>query len=126
MPPTLRTGLAARLDYLVPEGRTAPHLLPESAEFAALPATGYLVGLVEWACLGALASHLDEDERTVGVHVDLSHEAPTPPGCGVTIEVELIAFDGRWHAGRPRRAGQDLGRSVISGQRGCTWLESLV
>ncbi|WP_405876636.1 MULTISPECIES: thioesterase, FlK family [unclassified Streptomyces] len=31
--------------------------------------------------------HLDEGERTLGVHVDLSHEAPTPPGETLTIDV---------------------------------------
>jgi fluoroacetyl-CoA thioesterase len=95
---TLRPGLTGHLDYTVPASRTVPHLLPESAEFAGLPsvlATGYLVGLVEWACMRALDGHLDEDERTVGVHVDLTHQAPTPPGDTVTIDVELTAAQGR-------------------------------
>ena len=95
---TLRPGLTARLDYTVPEDRTVPHLLPESAEFAALPpvlATGYLVGIVEWTCMRALDGHLDDDERTLGVHVDLSHEAPTPPGCTLTVHAELTEVDGR-------------------------------
>ena len=95
---TLRPGLTARLAYPVPATRTVGKLLPESAEFAALPevlATGYLVGLVEWACMRALAGHLDPEERTLGIHVDLSHEAPTPPGSTVAIAVELTAIDGR-------------------------------
>ncbi|GAA4629822.1 thioesterase family protein [Actinoallomurus vinaceus] len=95
---SLRPGLTATLYYRVPETRTVPHLLPESDEFGGMPsvlATGYLVGLVEWTCMRALAGHLDEGERTVGVHVDLSHEAATPPGCAVTIDVELTAVDGR-------------------------------
>jgi fluoroacetyl-CoA thioesterase len=95
---TLRSGLTATLDYRVPKTRTVPHLLPESDEFGRMPpvlATGYLVGLVEWTCMRALSEHLDDGERTVGVHVDLSHEAATPPGCTVTITVELTAVDGR-------------------------------
>jgi fluoroacetyl-CoA thioesterase len=58
-------------------------------------ATGYLVGLVEWTCMRALKDHLDDSERSVGVHVDLTHEAPTPPRRTVTIDVELTAVDGR-------------------------------
>ena len=95
---SLRPGLTARLDYVVPDGRTVPHLLPESEEFAALPpvlATGYLVGIVEWTCMRALHGHLDGGEQTLGVHVDLSHEAPTPPGGTLTVDVELAAVDGR-------------------------------
>lgn len=95
---TLQPGLTARLDYTVPKERTVPHLLPESAHFAAMPsvlATGYLVGIVEWACMRALDGHLDDDEQTLGVHVDLSHEAPTPPGGTLTVHAELTAVDGR-------------------------------
>ncbi len=84
--------------YTVPEHRTVPNLLPESADFAAMPhvlATGYMVGIIEWACMEALHGHLDEGEITLGTHVDLSHVAPTLPGSTVTIEVELTAVDRR-------------------------------
>jgi len=95
---TLRPGLTATLTYEVAEDRTVAHLLPEASEFADMPqvlATGYLVGLVEWTCMRALDGHLDDSERTVGVHVDLSHDAPTPPHRAVTVDVELTAVDGR-------------------------------
>lgn len=98
MRPTLEPGLDATLSYQVPAERTVPHLLPESAEFAAMPhvlATGYLVGLVEWTCMQALAPHLDPGERTLGVRVDLTHEAPTPPGSTITIDVTLTTIEGR-------------------------------
>jgi fluoroacetyl-CoA thioesterase len=95
---TLKPGLTASLTYEVQADRTVPHLLPEAAEFADMPqvlATGYLVGLVEWTCMRALRGHLDDSERTVGVHVDLSHDAPTPPHRTLTIDVELTAVDDR-------------------------------
>ena len=95
---TLRPGLTASLTYEVAADRTVPHLLPEASEFADMPqvlATGYLVGLVEWTCMRALGGHLDDSERSVGVHVDLSHDAPTAPHREVTIEVELTAVDDR-------------------------------
>lgn len=95
---TLKPGLTARMEYLVPAERTVPHLLPESAEFAELPqvlATGYLVGILEWACIRALAGHLEDGEQTLGVHVDVSHEAPTPPGAKLTVDVQLTEVAGR-------------------------------
>lgn len=98
MKDTLQPGLTARLEYPVPAGRTVPQLLPESAEFAAMPpvlATGYLVGLLEWACIRAVVDHLDGGEQTLGVHIDVSHQAPTPPGAILEVRAELTEVDGR-------------------------------
>ncbi len=95
---TLRPGLTTSLAYYVPPSRTVPHLLPESPEFAALPdvlATGYLVGIIEWACMRAVNEHLDDGEQTLGVHVDLSHEAPTLPGNTLTVTTELAEVAGK-------------------------------
>lgn len=95
---SLRPGIVGRLEYQVPVERTVPHLLPEAEHFAALPevlATGYLVGIVEWTCVRTLDGHLADGEQTLGVHVDLSHDAPTPPGCLLVVEVELTAVEGR-------------------------------
>jgi fluoroacetyl-CoA thioesterase len=95
---TLRAGLHGALAYRVPPERTVPHLLPEADDFREMPevlATGYLVGIVEWTCMRALAEHLDAGEQTVGVHVDLSHEAPTPPGATVHVSATLMHLDGR-------------------------------
>lgn len=98
MRPTLRSGVTHTMTYQVPDNRTVPHLLPESHDFASMPAvlaTGYLVGIIEWACIEALHGHLDDNELTLGTHVDLSHEAPTVPGSTVTVEVTLVEVEGR-------------------------------
>ena len=58
-------------------------------------ATAFLVGFVEWTCIEALRPYLEPGQKTVGVHVDLSHSAATPVGMTVTAEVELIAVEGR-------------------------------
>lgn len=98
----MRAGLATGLEhehrFVVPAGKTVPHLYPESAGFAAMPevfATGFLVGLVEWACIDAIAPHLEPGELSLGVHVDLSHDAATPPGLEVTVRVRLESVEGR-------------------------------
>ncbi len=99
MKPTLQPGLTFTFRYTVPPTRTVPHLYPESELFRAMPdvfATGYLVGLVEWACIDAIKPHLDwPAEMTLGTHVDLSHAAATPPGLTVTVTGRLVAIDGR-------------------------------
>lgn len=98
MKDTLRPGLIHTMRYQVPRDRTVPHLLPESPDFAGMPevlATGYMIGIIEWACTEALHGHLDDGELTLGTHVDLSHRAPTVPGATVTVDVTLIEVDGR-------------------------------
>lgn len=59
-------------------------------------ATGFLVGFLEWSCIRAVNPHLNwPAEQTVGTHIDISHEAATPPGLTVTATVELIELDGK-------------------------------
>ncbi|MHB1587406.1 MAG: thioesterase family protein [Acidiferrobacteraceae bacterium] len=99
MKETLKPGIRYQHKFIVPESKTVPALYPESDEFRAMPrvfATGFLVGFLEWACIRAINPHLDwPREQTVGTHVDISHEAATPPGLEVTATVELISVEGR-------------------------------
>jgi fluoroacetyl-CoA thioesterase len=99
MKPTLQAGLPVSFSYRVPPTKTVPHLYPESHWFLHMPevfATGFLVGLVEWACIDAINPHLDwPAEQSLGTHVDLSHAAATPPGRTVTVSGRLAAIDGR-------------------------------
>jgi fluoroacetyl-CoA thioesterase len=99
MKPTLRPGLRHQHRFQVPVSKTVPALYPESEDFVAMPAvfaTGFLVGFLEWACLLAIKPHLDgPEELTLGTHIDVSHEAATPPGLVVTATVELVAVEGR-------------------------------
>jgi fluoroacetyl-CoA thioesterase len=96
---TLQPGIRYEYKFVVPRSKTVPALYPESDEFASMPevfATGFLVGLLEWACIKAVNPHLDwPREQTVGTHIDVSHEAATPPGVEITTVVELIAVDRR-------------------------------
>lgn len=96
---TLRPGIKYEHKFVVPSSKTVPALYPEAEEFVAMPevfATGFLVGFLEWACIKAIKPHLDwPREQTVGIHIDVSHEAATPPGLEITATVELIKIDGR-------------------------------
>jgi fluoroacetyl-CoA thioesterase len=95
----LEPGLTGALTFRVPANKTVPFLYPEAPEFLSMPsvfATGYLVGLVEWACMRLIAPHLDVPTmQTVGTDVKLSHVAATPPGLDVTVHVRLDRVEGR-------------------------------
>jgi fluoroacetyl-CoA thioesterase len=96
---TLKVGLTHELHYRVPKSKTVAALYPESPEFQQMPevfANGFMVGLLEWACIVAINPHLDwPAEQTVGTHVNVSHNAPTPPGMQVTAKVKLVSVQGR-------------------------------
>ncbi len=95
----LKPGLTYEFKFTVPESKTVPMLYPEAALFQEMPkvlATGFMVGLMEWACIEALKNHLDwPREQTLGTHVDFSHLAPTPAGLTVTVKLKLERIEGR-------------------------------
>lgn len=99
MKESLVPGLTFEFSFTVPEEKTVPHLYPESPEFQLMPrvlATGFMVGLFEWACIRAVNPHIDwPNEQTVGTDVKLSHLAATPPGLTVRVRGKLEAVEGR-------------------------------
>jgi len=96
---TLEPGLTFEFKFKVPENKTVPHLYPESPEFQAMPrvlATGFMVGLFEWACIRFVNPYIDwPREQTVGIDIKLSHIAATPPGLTVTVNGKLEIVEGR-------------------------------
>jgi len=97
MKPTLKPGLKHRFSYTVPVSKTVPHLYQEAPQLQVMPevfATGFMVGLMEWTCVQLLEPHLDEGEGSLGVHIDVSHKAATPPGFTVTVEAECLEVRG--------------------------------
>ncbi len=99
MQASLRPGLKYTHSFVIPVSKTVPSLYPESDEFIQMPevfATGFLVGFLEWTCIMCINPHLDwPNEQTVGTHIDVTHEAATPPGFEVSASVELVEVDGR-------------------------------
>jgi fluoroacetyl-CoA thioesterase len=99
MKESLKVGIQYEHKFIIPVSKTVPALYPESDEFMCMPevfATGFLVGFLEWACIKAINPHLDwPQEQTLGIHINISHEAATPPGLEVTAGVELLEIEGR-------------------------------
>jgi fluoroacetyl-CoA thioesterase len=98
MKDTLKPGITHSLRFTVPESKTVPFLFPESPDFASMPkvlATGFMVGLFEWACMQLIAPHLEPGEGSLGIHVDFSHTSATPPGLTVTVTATCTKVEGR-------------------------------
>ncbi len=99
MKPGLAIGDRGGFSHRIAASHTVPALFPEAAKFQDMPgvfATGYMVGLMEWACIEQLSPFYDEGEGSLGTHVDVSHLAATPPGLTVTVETEVIGIEGRF------------------------------
>lgn len=99
MKDTLKAGMTFEFSYVVPSDKTVPHLYPDIEEGSVMPqvfATGYMVGLMEFACIKFINPHIDwPRQQTVGIHVNVSHTAATPPGMTVTVKGQLDQVDGK-------------------------------
>jgi fluoroacetyl-CoA thioesterase len=99
MSQALREGMTFEFDYRVPAEKTVPHLFPEFPEGRPMPevlATGYLVGLMEFACIKFINPHIDwPRQQTVGIQISLTHTAATPPGFTVKVRGRLDKVEGR-------------------------------
>ena len=61
----------------------------------AVLSTPNLIGLLERTAREALAPFLEENERTVGIEIELKHLAPTPVGAKVRCTARVIRVDGK-------------------------------
>ena len=53
-----------------------------------------MIGLMERTCVELAEPYLDENEQTVGIHVDVRHLAATDIGQSVTVIAELLEVKG--------------------------------
>ena len=76
-----------------------PRLYHDTAFCREMPevlATGFLVGMMELACLHGMMPYVDwPREQSLGTMVSFQHLAPTPPGMTLTIRGEVLEVDGR-------------------------------
>ncbi|MCD8105025.1 MAG: thioesterase family protein [Lachnospiraceae bacterium] len=88
----LKTGIKGYQSVLSTEERSAKVLGSGTLEVFATPA---MVALMEKTAQDSVASYLEEGDGTVGIRLDITHDAPTPLGMQVYCESELIEIDGR-------------------------------
>lgn len=99
MSPDLKPGITFEWLYVVPPRATVPNLyadVPGCVDMPDVLATGYLVGILECACVQMLLDYLDDPhEQSLGTMVHFTHLAATPPGMAVRVKGRLDRIDGR-------------------------------
>lgn len=63
--------------------------------FPPVLATARMAALMEIAAARVLSPHLESGELSVGVTLDISHSAPTPPGAAVSASAIFRGRDGK-------------------------------
>ena len=80
---SLAVGLEKTSTFLVTEELSPPHLP------GVLLSTPHMVGLIEDTCLACVQPHLEEDEITVGIHIDVSHVGSAYTGESVAVRCRI-------------------------------------
>lgn len=98
MKSSLVPGVHAETSVTVVDELTVPAMAPWYPNFTDMPrvfATAFMVGFLESAAMKAIEAHLDEGEGSVGIQVDVTHEAPSVVGSTIQARAEVTAVEGR-------------------------------
>ncbi len=99
MSPDLKPGVGFTWSYVVPARATVPQLYHDTDFCREMPdvlATGYMVGMMELACVHGMMPFMDwPREQSVGTKVEFAHFAPTPPGMTLRIIGEVLEVEGK-------------------------------
>jgi fluoroacetyl-CoA thioesterase len=99
MSPELQPGIKFEWRYTIPRRATVPQLYHDTPFCLDMPdvlATGYMVGMMELACVHGMMPYLDwPREQSLGTMVSFQHFAPTLPGMTLTIKGEVTEVAGR-------------------------------
>lgn len=87
----LAPGISHRQTITVTSDLSPPHLAP-----IVVLSTPEMIRLMEETCLSSVQPLIEDDDQTsVGVHVDVSHESAARQGEQVEISCELVEVEGR-------------------------------
>ena len=98
MKATLIPGVSATHVFIVTAAQTVPNLPIGNDLFTDIPhvlATANMVAMMEATATKALAPHMDGNEGSLGILVNITHVAATVPGQTVTVTSEVTAVEGR-------------------------------
>lgn len=88
----LKTGIKGNGSVRTDESNSARTMGSGTLDVFATPA---MIALMEQTAWQSVAPYLEEGQGTVGIRLEISHDAPTPFGVMVTCESELVEIDGR-------------------------------
>ena len=86
MKKSLTPGLTPKKTFVTTPQMGVKHL---GAGVPTVLSTPAMIGLMERTCVEFLTPYMDENEQTVGFHVDIKHLAPTRIGQSVAVTVTL-------------------------------------
>ena len=89
---SIEIGIKGRAETVVTEQNTAAAV---GSGLVPVFATPYMIALMENAAVNALTPYMEENQGSVGTHLDVSHDAATPIGMKVWAEAEVTAVDGK-------------------------------
>ena len=88
----LTPGITRERSYTVTDRMGVGHLGDGVPSVLSTPS---MIGLMERTCMELVTPWMEENEQTVGIHVDVRHLAPTRIGQEVTIKATLQEFEGK-------------------------------
>lgn len=89
---TVTVGLKSRAEVLVNGSNTANAV---GSGLVPVFSTPSMIALMENAAVRTIQGRLEPGESSVGIHMDITHDAPTPVGLKVWAEAEVTAVEGR-------------------------------
>ena len=89
---SIEVGIKGRAETVVVQENTAAAV---GSGLVPVFATPYMIALMENAAVNALTPYMEENQGSVGTHLDVSHDAATPIGMKVWAEAEVTAVDGK-------------------------------
>lgn len=87
----IQPGMSKEETFLVEEQHTAIHVGSGSLRVLATP---WMIAYMERVARKFLGELLPQGYSSVGVHVDVSHLAPSPVGSQVKARVEILSVEG--------------------------------
>jgi len=94
--PTVAEGTSGTITHEVGPADLASALSPDPAHrFPEVFATSRMIALMELAAARVLQPLLAEGELSVGVTVDVTHSAATPPGAEVRVTGRFLRMEGK-------------------------------
>ena len=88
----METGIKGYAETTVTEANSAKTMGSGALDVFATPA---MIALMEKAAWTSVQPYLEEGQGSVGISMNITHDAPTPLGMKVKCESELTAVDGR-------------------------------
>ncbi len=92
MKKNLTPGLVRKQSFIVIPEMGVTHFRAGAPSVLSSPA---MIGLLERTCVELLTPFMDQNEQTVGFHVDVKHLAPTKIGQSITITATLEEIENK-------------------------------